>query len=249
MRTSISTYLKRVLMGIVACGLMLAAVYVYERTPPNTYSPFCSYTFAYRLNVTIETGGRQYSSTVVRQKLKPRAWIATLGGCHETLGTALAYRVADNRLVLINTYLCQNAWEAFAGTHQNYIYNDFVDAMRERRKVDVASFCMGVSKDKPQRGSYYMVQGFVIDNADNPARWRGLTFDLNDVAGDFRIVSAVAEAFDGKPEDQLATASPAILKTRFEYRDWSNSPEAMIDFFRRYRPDNKFTYTAEEDRS
>src|SRR6266851_8627956 len=70
MRASISTYLKRVLMGIIACGLMLAAVYGYERTPPNTFSPFCTHTFAYRLNVTIETGGRQYSSTVVRQKLK-----------------------------------------------------------------------------------------------------------------------------------------------------------------------------------
>ena len=152
---------------------------------------------------------------------------------------------------MINAHLCETAYEAFAGTHQNYIYNDFVDAMRERRKVDVASFCIGVSKEKPQRGSYYKVQGFVIDNADNPARWRGLTFDLNDVADDFRIVSAVAEAFDGKPEDQLATVAPAILKTQFKYRDpdWGNSPEAMIDFFRRYRPDKKFTYTAEEDRS
>lgn len=232
----------------VTLGLLIVT---FERAPPNTFSPFCTYTFAYRLNVTIETGGRQYSSTVVRQKLKPREWIKTLGGCHETLGTALAFRLADNRLALINTYLCQNAWEAFAGTHQNYIYDDFFDAMRERRKVDVASVCMGVSKDKPQRGSYYKVQGFVIDNADNPSRWRGLTFDLNDVAGDFRIVSAVAEAFDSKPEDQLATVAPAILKTEFKYRGerWGNSPEAMIDFFRRYRPDNKFTYTAEEDSS
>jgi hypothetical protein len=247
MRASIS--LRRFLIGLGAGGLMLAAVYVYERTPPNTFSPFCTYTFAYRLNVTIETGGRQYSSTAVRQKLTPRKWIATLGGCHETLGTALAFRIADNRLVLINTYLCQNAWEAFAGTHRNYIYDDFFDAMRERRKVDVASSCMGVSKDKPPKGSYYKVQGFVIDNADNPGRWRSLTFDLNDVAGDFRIVSAVAEAFDGKPEDQLATAAPAILKTSFEYQDWSNSPEAMIDFFRRYRPDKKFNYVAKEDRT
>jgi hypothetical protein len=84
------------------------------------------------------------------------------------------------------------------------------------------------------------------------------------VAGDFRIISAAAEAFDGKPEDQLATVAPAILKTQFKYQDpdirtfvngklitrsWGNSPEAMIDFFRRYRPDNKFTYTAEEDPS
>jgi hypothetical protein len=203
------------------------------------------------LNVTIEAGGRQYSSTVVRQQLKPREWIKTLGGCHETIGTALAFRLADNRLVLIHPRLCQNAWEAFAGGHQNYIYDDFRDAMRERRKVDVTSLCSGLSKDRPPRGHYYEVQGFVIDNADNPARWRGLTFDPNDVAGDFRIISAAAEAFDGKPEDQLATVAPAILKTQFKYRDpdWGNSPEAMIDFFRRYRPDKTFTYTAEEDRS
>jgi len=253
MRAPASTFLKRFLIGIGAgamtLGMLLAAVDAYDRIPPNTYNLFCTYTLAYRLNVTIETEGRQYSSTVVRQKLKPREWIKTLGGCHETLGTVLAFRLADNRLVLISTYLCPGAWEAFAGTHRNYIYDNFFDAISERRKIDVTSLCMGVTNNKPPANRLYTVQGFVIDNADHPARWRGLTFDPDNVAGDFRIVSAVAEVFNGKPEDQLATVAPAILKTGFKYRDWSNSPEAAIDFFRRYRPDNKFTYTAEEDRS
>ena len=74
-------------------------------------------------------------------------------------------------------------------------------------------------------------------------------FDDNDEARDIRIVSAVAEKVGGWPEDQLATVAPAILKTEFKYSNWSNSPETLIDFARRYRPDNKFTYTAEEDPS
>jgi hypothetical protein len=40
----------------VAFGLMFV---VYERAPPNTFDPFCTYRLAYRLNVTIEIGEKQ----------------------------------------------------------------------------------------------------------------------------------------------------------------------------------------------
>jgi hypothetical protein len=37
----------------VAFGLLFV---VYERGPPNTFDPFCTYRLAYRLNVTIKLG-------------------------------------------------------------------------------------------------------------------------------------------------------------------------------------------------
>ncbi len=105
MRSSAFTYLQNAVIGLAIVGvplyLLYAGVTAYERAPPNSFSPFCTSTLTYRLNVTIETQGRQYSAFVVRQKLRPREWIKTLGGCYEVLGLALAFRPADNRLVLM----------------------------------------------------------------------------------------------------------------------------------------------------
>jgi hypothetical protein len=254
MRSSAFTYLQNVMIGLTIVGvplyLLYAGVTAYERAPPNSFSPFCTSTLTYRLNVTIETEGKQYSAFVVRQKLRPREWIKTLGGCYEVLGLALAFRLADNRLVLMNSYLCPKASDFFEGKDLLYAFGiDVAAAMRERHKIDVMPYCRGINEDKLRKPRGFVIGGFVVDNADHPARWKSLVFDENDEAGDIRIVSAVAEKVGGWPEDQLATVAPAILKTEFKYTNWSNSPETLIDFSRRYRPDNKFTYTAEEDPS
>lgn len=255
MRSSAFTYLQNVLIGLTIVGLPLYVAYVvvtgYQRAPPNSFSPFCTYTLTYRLDVTIETEGKQYSGFVVKQKLRPRDWIATLGGCYEVLGRALAFRLADNRLVLMNSNLCPKAFDYFEGNNLRYQLGIDLDAaMRERHKIDVMSYCRAVSHDKLRNPRGDLIIGsFIVDNADHPARWKSLPFDENNQARDIRIVSAVAEKVGGWPEDQLAMVAPAILKTTFEYTDWSNSPETLIEFFRRYRPDNKFTYTAKEDPS
>ena len=254
MRSSAFAYVQKVLIGLTIVGLPLFFLFVvvtrYERAPPNSFSPFCTFTLTYRLNVTIETEGRQYSAFVVKQKLRPRQWIAQLGGCHEVLGLALAFRLADNRVVLMNSNLCPKAWAYFEGNDLRYRTGIDLDAaMRERRKIDVTPYCKGINEDRLRKIRGVVIGGFVVDNADHPARWKSLVFDENNEARDIRIVSAVAEKVGGWPEDQLATVAPAILKTEFQYRNWSESPETLIDYMRRYRPENKFTYTAEEDPS
>jgi hypothetical protein len=254
-RAPISNYVRPVLVwsGALAagCGIMFAAYSAYERTPPNTFNPFCTYRLAYRLNVTLEVEGKHYTSSVVRQLAHSRRWIATINsGCRRTLGTAASFRLDDNRLVLIGTYICPKALEALAGTHQDYIADDFTGAMRERRKVNVTSLCMGVQENQPPHPTIGPPrdQGFVIDNSDNPSRWRGLAFKSDNVAGPFRIVSAVAEAQDTLPEDQLDTVAPTILKTTFKYRNWSDSPEPLFWVNSRYFPAKQFSHTAEEER-
>jgi hypothetical protein len=106
---------------------------------------------------------------------------------------------------------------------------------------------MGVVRDQPPTNRLSEFQGFVIDNADHPARWRGLIFNPDNVAEDFRIVSAVAIASHAGQEDQLDTVAPAILKTSFN-GNWSSSPEPLIDFHRRYDAEKGFKYTAEQER-
>jgi hypothetical protein len=230
----------------VAFGLMFV---VYERAPPNTFDPFCTYRLAYRLNVTIEIGEKQYSSEVVSQLSQSRKWVEPINsaGCRQTLGTTVPFRLRDNRLVLIHSYICPKALNALADTGKEYRSDDFVQAMREHRKADLTSLCVGVSRNRPASYSRSSYDGFIVDNADNPKRWRGFNFESADMKEYIRIESAVAEAMDISPEDQLDKVAPEILKTKFTYDNWSASPEALLPFFRRYLPSKQFTYTAEEE--
>jgi len=117
------------------------------------------------------------------------------------------------------------------------------------RRVDLASFCIGVRRDRPPSVvSFSGNDGFVIDNADNPTRWNGFMFESawSYPEEHVRIVSAVAEAADISPEGQLDEVAPPALKTAFKYHgNWSDSPETILSFSRRYDPTKHFTYTAE----
>jgi hypothetical protein len=119
------TYMKP-LLGIttlvVACSFAFVA---YQRAPAYRFRPFCSNDLTYRLNVTIEVARKQYSSEVVNQTSRARTWLAVIhGGCEQTYGTALSFRLADNRLVLMSAYICQNARRAIADTRDNYRDDD-----------------------------------------------------------------------------------------------------------------------------
>lgn len=234
----------------VAGGLVLYLLFaIYGREPPHRFRPFCITDLTYRLNVTIEFAGNQYSSVVVSQKSHSLGWLALIhGGCEQTHGTAVSFRLPDNRLVLINSYICPNARRAFADTREDYDSNNFTPAMREHRKVDLIPLCIGVRRDRPSSFGRLGYDGFIIDSADNPKLWRGVNFESADMTEYIRIDSAVAEAEDISPEDQLDKIAPDVLRTKFNYDNWSSSPEALLPFFRRYLPSKTFTYTAEQER-
>lgn len=244
-----SNRIKQGLFGVgalVVCGLMVA---FYEHSSPNTFNPFCTTSLAYRLNVTIETEEKRYSSEVVSQLSKSRGWAGpTNSRCEQTYGNVVSFRLEDNRLILIDAYICPKVLRAFADTYKDYLADDFTSAMREHRKVDVTRSCVGIRRDPPPTVTrFFGYDGFVIDSADNPTRWRALNFDLNNVAEKFRIVSAVAEANDTAPQDQLEKIAPAIFKTEFKYHLWSNSPDTLLWVSRRSRSNGQFTYIADEE--
>jgi hypothetical protein len=224
-----SIYKKRVLGWsalAVVCGLMSI---IYERAPPNTFNPFCTYDLTYRLNVTIEADGKQYSSKVVHQLSRPRKWVNVVNsnfeGCPQARGKILLFRLADNRLVGIKSDICWSAVLALADTPYAYDHSDdFAQAMKEHRRVDVTSFCMGLRSDKAPKVPFLQApDGFIIDNADKPTERFGFGFDTasSNSQERLRIVSAFAEAVDISPEDELDRVAPGMLKRKYQYDNWA----------------------------
>lgn len=222
----------------IVCSVMLIA---YALFPPYSFHPFCTYDLTYRLHVTLEAEGKQYSSEVVRQKSRSRHWIAAMGnaGCWPDKGTALAFRLGDNRLVLLSSNICPEADDKIAsysnGKRMSYA-EDAARAMREHRKVDVISHCAGISRSQGRSlRSDEWFDGFLIDNADKPTRWRGFKFDNTSSSSQpqLRIVTAVAEAADISPKDNLDKVAPEIFKTQFKHPNMPYGPEPWLSNSRR----------------
>lgn|ERR1700676_4037552 len=227
----------------VALGLMII---IFERAPPHTFDPFCTYDLTYRLNVVIEADGRQYSSKAVRQIVRERRWVRGLfyNSCTPANGSTVSFRLADNRLVLIGSGICQKAELALADRNAYFVAPEFADAMREHRKVDLISFCAGVRRDKPPAFKLVGYDGFILDNADSPKQWTGFEFDSTSSCSEqhLRIVEAVAEAADISPEDELENLAPAVLYTNFQHDSRSLGPETIL-YSRGYYP---FMHTAKQ---
>ena len=227
-------------------GAITALAIAYERDQPRfSLNPFCGVRFAYRLNVTIEVKGEQYSSAATGELQNIR--ISTGGVCRQEIGSVLPFRLSDNRLVVVYAGLCQAAVKEFAGGQDAEPWDSgpkaatiddaFKAAMKEHKKLDIARLCLGISRDRTgvDRARY---DGYFLDSADEPKTWRGFSFDRNPYFDGIseterpHIVSAVAEATNRPPEDLLEKAAPATLKADFK-GDWSKSPAWM--FFDRRR--------------
>jgi hypothetical protein len=216
--------------SVAACA---AAVIFYERSPPNTFNPLCTYNLAYRLTVTLEIGGKQYTSEAVNQLTRPAHWVGGINGrgCPQLRGTALSFRLADNRLILLTTWICNTAFSTFGTIDRDGDGVGYREAMRVHRKVNIAAKCVGIRRSYTYNAGGPF-DGFLINDADKPATWRGFFFHKSNVATlnadeDVRIISAVAEADDVAPEDQLDTVAPAVLKTRF-LSPISDTPDYLL---------------------
>ena len=224
---------------LICAGAIAAAAVAYARDQPRfSFNPFCGVRFAYRLDVTIEVEGKQYASAATSELQYNR--ISTGGSCFQSVGSVLPFRLSDNRLVVVKSHLCPEAIKAFGGgrvaepwDHPSPADAAFVAAMKQHKKVDVASVCIGIRRDRSRSDEERYYDGYFLDSADNPGKWRGFNFDHNPRLDGIsesarpRIVSALAEAINRPPEDLLETVAPATLKTEFE-GDWSKSPASMF---------------------
>ncbi|WP_426613580.1 hypothetical protein [Bradyrhizobium sp. McL0616] len=246
-----SPRLKPWLLGLAPVVVVAALVFYHWDRPRISLNPFCSVRFAYRLDVTIEVDGRQYASNAISELQHNR--INTGGWCNQPIGSIVAFRLADSRLVLLRARLCRAAVSDFAGGHEAWptdqgyeearADDNFVAAMKEHKQVDLIALCGGIIRERPTEGGYGY-DGYIVDSADTPTKWRGFTFDSQSPR-DPRLVSATAEGANLPPDDGLETIAPATPETNFEYGEWANSPSAM--FYSRRRVNQKNSYTAREE--
>jgi hypothetical protein len=192
----------------------------------------------YRLNVTIDVDGRQHASEVTRRNSFSKRWIREMNqaGCQQTHGTALAFRLIDNRVLLLGTDICDRAKQELSDNNNKYQYEQiFTQAMSTGRTVDVRRFCFDMVPDIDTPERHQMLHGFVVDNADRPTRWIGFRYGekLKNSDTTIRLVSAKATASQGSPADKLDEVAPGVVRTYFEYKQWSESPERILDFNRR----------------
>jgi hypothetical protein len=239
------------IVWFICAGAITAMAVAYERDQPRfSFNPFCGARFAYRLDVTIEVEGKQYSSAASSELQYNR--ISTGGVCSQTVGSILPFRLSDNRLVVVNARLCPEALKAFGGGYVAKPWDQgsradaaFTSSMKEHKKLDIASLCLGISRDRSGLNEA-RYDGYFLDSADNPQKWWGFSFDRNPHFDGIseserpRIVSAVAEATNRPPEDLLEKVAPATLKTEFE-GEWSNSPAWMF-YDRRKRQSSYGSY-------
>lgn len=247
-----SPRLKPWLLGLAPVAIGAMIVFHQWDRPRISLNPFCSVRFAYRMDVTIDIDGRQYASKAISELQHNR--INTGGGCNQPVGSMIAFRLEDGRLVLLHAALCRAAIAAFAGGHDAWPTDQgdaearaddrFIAAMKEHKKIDLIALCAGTTYDQPARGGY-RYDGYIVESADSPTKWRGFAFDSGNPR-DPRLISAVAEAANIAPDDGLETIAPAVLETSFTYGSWEDSPSAM--FYSRRRVNQKDKYTAVEER-
>lgn len=195
------------LVGLIVFGFWLWF------SPANSFHPFCTYTVNARVTADIEVGGEKLTSTVVYQNSRSRRWIYELNsaGCKQTYGRALTYKLKDDRVLILPVKLCHEG-------EQDYISHGELDILRK---------CGGHPLHAPD-------MAFMVDSATQPGKWKIVRNGV-----DYRIASMTATSTWSNPSDDIASVAPNLLRANFNYGLGGEyeSPEAFIDFFRRYDRD------------
>jgi hypothetical protein len=228
--------------AIVAATIASVTAFV-RFGPPYALDPFCTYDLDYRLTATIEVDGQQYTSSVTRRLSRSRRWIREMNsaGCQQTHGTALAYRLSDNRAVLVRTDICGEAQQTFADPQRRPYADErsFRKAISEQETLDLLRVCHGTIQG-PSRGQMYAAPAFLLDDADRPAHWWSFHFGDTVQGSVVRLVSANAQALYAEPADDL-DGMPGLLDSSFKYKLWINSPDSLISFDRRNARPHRFS--------
>jgi hypothetical protein len=225
-------------LAVIGYGLLTAK-------PADTLGLLCTYDIAYRVQATIQVGDETQTAEVIFRETSSSRWIAQMNsaGCLPTHGTAIAYRLADNRVVLVESRICTEAKRAFADPRSLYSNSpgpDYLVATQKQVEIDLGKFCVGLGGNRNRGGANTTWDGYLIDDADRPTRWEGFRFGqpTTDSKTSIQLVSAKAQAMNVRPTDNLDRVAPGVLQATFQYREdvgegWSHSPERLISRARR----------------
>lgn len=128
------------------------------------------------------------------------------GGCKETKGTALVFRLNNDAVILVPNGLCRSAERVF----------------RTEGLSDIVVDCDG--KPRPDGDA------FALDSGTTPTLWKPLTW-----GEEVKLISMQAERSFASPDDLLDQRAPGVLDAGFDTNgSWWRSPERVIPFRRRY---------------
>jgi hypothetical protein len=181
-----------------------------------TLDPFCTYRLNARIEATIEVGDKLYHSNAIYRASQSRDWISPInsGGCTETDGTALVFKLDNDAVILVPNGLCQRAENVFKATGRS----------------DVVADCQG--KPRPDGDA------FALDSGTAPTLWQPIAW-----GGDVKLIAMKAERSFGSPKDLLEQNAPGVLDAGFVYDgNWWQSPERVIPFDRRYNKDEPYRF-------
>ena len=208
-------------------GLIVLSVAIW-RSPVYSFHPTCTYTVNARVSADVEIGGQKLSSAVVYQNSRSRRWITMINsaGCTQLYGDALTFRLSNDSVLIVPSRICYHGEQELA----------------KSGRIDVLSVCTGKQAHQDS--------AFIVDSASRPTRWQSV---VNGV--DFRIVSMTAVSTWDNPADDIATIAPNLLKSEYKYAPsskWSQSPERVISFRRRYderrhKPDQAYEFTVKNE--
>ncbi|HEX4894600.1 MAG TPA: hypothetical protein VFV47_15070 [Hyphomicrobiaceae bacterium] len=194
--------------AIVAVGSILCVLAIWL-SPPNSFHPMCTYEVNATLTADVVIEGQKLSSTVIHQNSHSRGWISGINsaGCKQWYGTALTFKLANDSVLIVPSQICLNGRRELARSG----------------RVDVLSSCTG--KQANQNSA------FIVDSASHPRKWKAVTNGI-----EFQFASMTAVSTWKSPSDDIASIAPNLLKSNFKYgrQQWSNSPEKVISFSRRY---------------
>ena len=219
--------------AVIGCFSLLIAT-----SPRYSFHPLCTYGEIYRLSATVDIDGQAYSSQVVRQTTKPRGWTQNFNraGCEATHGTALSFRLRDNRVVLLRATVCR----------------DGTEALKKVGKIDVMRYCEAIHLNRTNRNPGRYADGFIVSDAERPAFWSRFMFGTpaTEKKTVIRLTSVEAEKVHADVQDELEKSAPGLLKASFGYTDLYNRPDEIIPYLRRaafYRQNkNQFLYDVGE---
>ena len=223
---------------LISCAVIGGFALLIATSPSYSFHPLCTYDEIYRLGATIDVDGQVYSSQVVRQTTKPRSWTYNFNrsGCGATHGTALSFRLPDNRVVLLRATVCR----------------DGTEALKKVDKIDVARYCEAIHLNRTNRNPGRYADGFIVNDAERPAFWSRFMFGTPAMEKKtvIRLTRAQAERIHADAQDDLEKSAPGLLNASFGYKDLYNRPDEIIPYLRRaafYRQNNnQFLYDVGE---
>lgn len=212
-------------LAIIGLIVLVAAIW---RSPTYSFHPTCTYTVNARVSADVEIGGQKLTSTVIYQNSRSRRWISMINsaGCKQLYGNALTYRLANDSILIVPSRICHKGEQILSDTGH----------------VDVLKVC--TDKQGHQNSA------FIVNSASQPSKWYSVRNGV-----DFRIHNMIAESTWSNPADDIASIAPNLLKSDFKFsrQQWSQSPETVISFQRRYnerrdRPDQAYEFVVNNER-